>query len=289
MAMTLSTMKRLKQELGFTNEWIAEKSGVPLGTVQKVFSEQVKSPRKETVDKLSHFFAQVLGDEERDASMVHDVEVAYKAIKKNTVTYRSFDGAIKVEDGVYKLADRKFTIEDLEFIPEEKRMELIDGVLYDMASPSTDHQRIIRDVGFEIYSCIRKCREDCEVFFAPLDVQVDCSIYTMVQPDLFIMCDKEKVHDRHIVGAPDFVMEVLSDSTMKKDMTVKFTKYWNSGVKEYWIIDLKNRKVIVHDFQHGEIDRQYTFNDKVPVGISDGKCVIDFSGIADNLMPEDEE
>ena len=286
MSLTISEIKNLKQEYGFSNEWVAEKSGVPLGTVQKIFSEQVKSPRKATVDKLSDFFEQLLGYKERDASMVHEAEVAYKAIQKNKVTYRTLDNAIQVEDGVYKLKNGKFTIEDLEFIPDDKRMELIDGVLYDMAAPYWDHQRIIRDVGFQIYSCIVKNHKDCEVLFAPFDVQVDLSKFTMVQPDLIILCGHKDDHHRFFKGAPDFVMEVLSKSTRKKDMTVKLTKYWNSGVREYWIADQKDRKVIVYDFEHDDLDHAYTFDDKVPVGISDGKCEVDFSIVSSGLQQE---
>ena len=283
--MTLTALKRLKQELGFTNEWIAERSGVPLGTVQKVFSEQVKSPRKETIDKLSLFFARVLGEEERDASMVHETELAYDMIKRNKVTYRTLDGAVKEEDGVYRKTDGKFTIEDLAFIPEEKRMELIDGVLYEMSAPHLDHQRILGDVFIKISSCIEKCHKDCEVFFAPADVQVDMTEYTMVQPDLFVICDPDKLRGHGIYGAPDLVIEVLSYYTMKKDMTVKLNKYWNSGVREYWIIDRKNRKVIVYDFEHDDLDHQYDFDDTVPIGISEGKCSIDFSEITGRIAP----
>lgn len=283
--MTLTTMKKLKQELGFTNEWIAEKSGVPLGTVQKVFSEQVKSPRKDTIDKLSAFFGQVLGYEERDASMVRETELAYNAIKKNKVTYRTLDGAIKEEDGVYRKPDGMFTIEDLDFVPEDKRMELIDGVLYDMAAPYLDHQRILRDVFRQIDSCITRNGKDCEVLFAPVDVQVDLSKYTMVQPDLIIMCDDSKTQETHIYGAPDFVMEVLSYSTMKKDMTVKLNKYWSSGVREYWMVDRKSRKIIVYDFEHGDLNHQYDFDAVVPIGISGGECSIDFSKITGNIAP----
>ena len=289
MSMTLSTMKRLKQELGFTNEWIAEKSGVPLGTVQKVFSEQVKSPRKETVDKLSHFFAQLLGDEERDASMVHEAEVAYKAIKKNRVTYRTFDGIEMVEEGVYRRPESMFKIDDLDFLPQDKNIELIDGALYELNAPSVNHQMMVGHLYSEMLECMRKNKRKCRLLFAPCCVQISCDDTTMLQPDLFVVCYEDKVRNRLIYGAPDLIFEVMSDSTRKKDMSVKLNKYWSSGVREYWMVDIENRKVIVYDFQHDDLDHQYTFDDKVPVGISDGKCVIDFSGIVDNLMPEDAE
>ena len=287
--MKLTTMKRLKTDLGFTNEWISEKSGVPLGTVQKVFGEQVKSPRKETIDKLSHFFDMVFYEEERDASMVHDTEAAYNAIRKNKVTYRTIDGAVEVEEGVYRNPDRPFTIEDLQYVPEDKTMELIDGVLYDVNGPSMNHQRIIREVTIQISNCIDESDKDCEVFFAPLCVQVSCDNTTMVLPDLFIVCGKSNDGRTHIFGAPEFIMEVLSRTTMKKDMTVKLHKYWDSGVKEYWIVNPKKEKVTVYDFEHDDLDHQYSFDDKVPVGISEGKCEIDFGKIKKKLTEMGED
>ena len=288
--MTLTAMKRLKQELGFTNEWIAEKSGVPLGTVQKVFSEQVKSPRKETVDKLSHFFAMVMCDEERDSSMVHDVEVAYSAIKKNKVSLRTFDGMVMDEEGVYRLPDMPFTIEDLAYTPEGKNFELIDGVLYEVNAPGWNHQIVIREVMLQMYDCMRRTGKRCEILFAPFCVQVSCDETTMVQPDLFVICgDSDKPRGRYLYGAPDLIMEVLSDTNRKKDMTVKMNKYWNSGVREYWMVDYAKGKVIVYDFQHDDLSHTYTIDEKVPVGISDGECEVDFSDIADKLKLGNDE
>ena len=71
----------------------------------------------------------------------------------------------------------------------------------------------------------------------------------MVQPDVVIVCDRDKIEDRCIYGAPDFVIEVLSKSTRKKDTVIKLNKYMNAGVREYWMIDSAQKKVIVYDFE----------------------------------------
>ena len=287
MSLTLSEIKNLKQEYGFSNEWVAEKSGVPLGTVQKIFSEQVKSPRRSTVYKLSDFFEQLLGYKERGAEMVHEAEVAYKAIQKNKVTYRTFDGVIMEEEGVYRRPESLFRIGDLDFLPEDKSMELIDGALYEINAPSVNHQIAVRDIFSQLLECKVRSGKDCQILFAPCCVQIDCDDISMMQPDLFVVCDDSKVQSRVIYGAPDLIIEILSKSTMKKDMTVKLKKYWESGVREYWIVDPLHLKVIVYDFQHDDLDHLYSFDDKVPLGISEGECEIDFRSIAPDLIPED--
>mgnify|MGYP000172932761 CR=1 FL=1 len=82
----------------------------------------------------------------------------------------------------------------------------------------------------------------CKVFVSPIDVQLDKDDKTMVQPDIFILCDQSKNIGRCIYGAPDMVIEITSPSTRKKDFGKKLEKYVNAGVREYWIVDVKNRK-----------------------------------------------
>ena len=81
-------------------------------------------------------------------------------------------------------------------------------------------------------------------------------------------------------GAPDLVIEILSPSSRSKDQLLKLYKYSNAGVREYWIVDPKYKIVTVHRFEEEEYTPQkYDFEDKIPVGISDGKCVIDFARV----------
>ncbi len=176
-----------------------------------------------------------------------------------------------------------YTIEDYYAIPDERRVELIDGVFYDMASPSFAHQVIIMSIANTIQNYIKKKKGRCKVLTAAVDVQLVCDNKTMVQPDIVVLCDKKKNVERCIMGAPDFVAEVLSKSTRKKDMTIKLEKYRNAGVREYWMIDMKNETVIVHEFEKGNMPVIFGFDSKVPVGIFQGDLEIDFADVRADL------
>ena len=112
---------------------------------------------------------------------------------------------------------------------------------------------------------------------SPVDVQLDEDDKTVVQPDVLIVCDRKRFQNGRVFGAPDFLAEVLSPSTRRKDMTLKHYKYARAGVREYWIIDPEKKKVVVYDLEHCEIPVVYGFQDKVPVRIWNNECEIDFS------------
>lgn len=173
----------------------------------------------------------------------------------------------------------EYTIEDYYALPEDCRVELIDGVIYNMAAPLGLHQDISGEIFYQLKDYIRQNRGRCIIRIAPCDVQLDCDDKTMVQPDMFIGCDREKVLDKVYYGAPDLLIEVLSPSSWKRDREIKHRKYENAGVREYWIVDPKAKRVTVYDFEHGEKTATYTFEDKVPVGIWNGKCEVDFAEI----------
>lgn len=247
--MTLEELKKKKKEYGFTNEQIAEMSGVPLGTVQKIFAGITESPRYETLRALEKVF---------DVTTVNGIREA--------VTY-----------------DRKqqgeFRIDDYYALPEEQRAELIDGVLYDMRAPTSVHQLLSGQLYLRLMEYVQKSQGECVPMYAPIDVQLDQDDKTMVQPDVIVVCDRSKIINRCVFGAPDLVIEILSQSTRKKDMVTKLHKYADAGVKEYWMIDSDKQKVIVYDFAHEEYMKLYGFDSKVPVGIFEGACEIDFHAI----------
>ncbi|MCK5154256.1 MAG: Uma2 family endonuclease [Spirochaetales bacterium] len=138
--------------------------------------------------------------------------------------------------------DRVFTYGDYCLWPESERWELIDGVAFDMSpAPSRQHQSILTEIMGQIYNLLSEV--PCEVYCAPFDVrfpdyteQKDFEISTVVQPDLVVVCDNEKLDDKGCAGAPDLVVEILSPSTMSKDLHQKFSLYEKHGVKEYWVI-----------------------------------------------------
>ena len=176
------------------------------------------------------------------------------------------------------------TLEDYLALPEGARVELIDGVFYDMASPTSIHAKISMRIGMTLEKHVEDNRGRCQVFLAPLDVQLDCDDKTVVQPDVLVVCNKnQKIYPR-IVGAPDFVVEVVSPSNFKMDVVKKRFKYEKAGVREYWMVFPEEKRIRVCHFEKGE-EREYTFADKVPVGIWDGKCEIDFAVIYEWLKP----
>lgn len=170
-----------------------------------------------------------------------------------------------------------YTIADIENLPDNQRAELIDGKMYMMATPTASHQDI---AGF-IYSLFREFikRENgnCKSYIAPYAVYLDES-KNYVEPDVSIICDKNKLDEKGCHGAPDLVVEVVSDSSVRMDYVVKLFKYRAYGVREYWIVDQKKNRIQVYDLEHDEIN-EYSFEDTVPVGIYQGQLCLDFKEI----------
>ena len=158
----------------------------------------------------------------------------------------------RVAEAVTYLAEKKkqgeYTISDYYAIPEDVRAELIDGVIYDMAPPLSVHQLLSAKIHGYLARYIEKKGGSCIPFFAPIGVQLDKDDKTIVEPDILIVCDRNQITRRGIYGAPDFVIEILSESTKKKDSYLKLMKYQNAGVREYWLVDPEKKKVIVYDF-----------------------------------------
>ena len=259
--MTIDEMKEIKQERGYSYEQIAELSGVPLSTVQKIFCGETRSPRYATLHALERVF-----QDEKAPSMVKE-EVAY-----------DFSGS-----------QQEYTVKDYYALPDERRVELIDGVFYDMSAPSFVHQGIAGEVYFQIASFIKANKGECVVRMSPIDVRLDCDNRTMVQPDVLILCDRSKIMRWGIMGAPDFVLEVLSPSTKRKDCMKKLAKYMEAGVREYWMIDPDKCKLIVYQFDTELYPAVYGLTGKVPVGIYEGRLLIDLDQVAEAIeeYPDD--
>ena len=132
----------------------------------------------------------------------------------------------------------------------------------------------------QIANYIMEYGGNCRPFIAPVDVQLDCDERTMVQPDVGIVCDTSKIKRFGIYGAPDFVVEVVSSSTKKKDYALKLSKYMEAGVREYWILDFAQEKILVYFFESDVYPVIYGFDKPVPVNIYNGELKIDFTNIA---------
>jgi Uma2 family endonuclease len=175
---------------------------------------------------------------------------------------------------------KKFSLEEfVKFTKDKKeRYELIEGMIHMMASPSMDHQDI---TGF-IYRKLGNYLEGkpCKAFIAPFDVFLfkkplknECQ--NVFQPDVFVVCKKNKMSQRGIYGAPDFVVEVTSSSNAEHDYIDKLNVYMRYGVREYWIVNPETRQIYVYaKGKRGIIS--HSFEDKIKVGIFDD-FAIDFS------------
>lgn len=167
------------------------------------------------------------------------------------------------------LKDNHYTIEDIYALPEGQRAELIDGQIYDMAPPNTMHQRIVMNLSRKIANYINAHNGGCEVFPAPFAVFLNKDSKNYVEPDISIICDKDKLDDRGCNGAPDWIIEIVSPSTSRMDYGIKLFKYRSAGVREYWIINPKTHTVNLFDFEHEKMSNQYSFDDIIPVCIYD--------------------
>ena len=165
------------------------------------------------------------------------------------------------------LKEERYTSDEfLAMTDLEGRYELIYGEIVDMSpAPTIRHQDLTGGIFSEIRDYIRKRKGKCRAFIAPTDVKLsdDC----IVQPDIFVVCDENKLDEKKCNGAPDWVIEILSPSTSSRDFNEKLRMYLESGVREYWIVDPDNNKVFVHTFGNPNIMSIYSFSDKIPAAI----------------------
>ena len=276
--MTIEEMNKIKTELGFSYAKIAEISGLPLSTVQKVLGGITKSPRYETLKALEKALCP---DTEASSGRSSSSSGKYYT---NPASYGTSYGMIREALPEYGSSPKKqgdYTVSDYLNMPDDIRVELIDGVIYDIGAPILRHQAVIGLLHYLILQFIREHDGSCVPFVSPVDVQLDCDEKTMVQPDVLIVCDPQKFRNGRIFGAPDFVAEVVSPSSVRRDNILKLHKYSDANVKEYWIVDPATEKVIVYDLrsEYGFNIALYTFEDKVPMNLYDGELVIDFTEI----------
>lgn len=139
----------------------------------------------------------------------------------------------------------------------EERVELLKGKIFKMGAPTASHQRISMRMGSAINFYLEG--KACEVFSAPFDVLIprkskdDKDIITVLQPDLCVVCDASKVEERGCIGAPDIVIEILSPANNKKELKYKHEIYEEAGVKEYWVVDPREKGVQIYLNNNGKL------------------------------------
>lgn len=216
-------------------------------------------------------------------SMIEKEVTKYDLEHSPAETFREPESAYLTETEIHdeSIAGNK-TLADYMALPEGARIEMIDGKFYEMSAPNSLHTLL----GFELCSAfknhVKQNGGNCIPFVAPTDVQLDCDDKTMVQPDVFIVCDPSRKLFPFVVGAPDLVVEIVSPSNRAIDVIKKRYKYQKAGVREYWMIFPEKKVVEVCSFENDTV-KTYSFADQIPVGIWSGQCEIDFPEIYESL------
>ena len=180
--MTVTEMNERKRELGYSYEQIAKLSGVPESTVRKVLGGITKAPRHATLLALSKAF--------RGRSITEE---------KPSAAYQTAVYGTQKKQGEY-------TLEDYLALPDERRVELIDGVIYDMSAPTGYHQLIAGRLYAMLLAFISEKGGGGMPFVSPVDVQLDCDDKTIVQPDVLILCDKVCAVSFEAIAHPNLVL-----------------------------------------------------------------------------------
>ncbi|KAA6340704.1 hypothetical protein EZS27_011446 [termite gut metagenome] len=177
--------------------------------------------------------------------------------------------------------NKRYTYADYLTWTDNKMRELLDGFIKMMSpAPNLAHATLVMEISYPMKHYIKKNKGKCKVFVAPFDVRLpkanvtdNDKIYTVVQPDICIVCDPAKLDKRGCLGAPDMIVEILSPATLKYDLNEKFNLYETAGVKEYWVVSPAmgvNVFILQEDRKYGEGAAYEDMDDQIPVHTLEG-------------------
>ena len=185
------------------------------------------------------------------------------------------------------IENKVYTYEDYLKFADDEVVEIIDGRILAMSpAPSRIHQKIIMELSAEIRNYIKSNNGDCEVYPAPFDVILknddeDVSLSTnIVQPDISVICDKNKLTDKGCTGSPDMIIEVISPFNTSNDYVRKLNLYEHFKIREYWIVNPIEKNILVYTLTNDGYNapKIFSFNDKIKVNIYDN-LYIDFNSL----------
>ena len=162
------------------------------------------------------------------------------------------------------LGGKMYTIEDIFALPDGERAELIDGEMFMMATPTWTHQGTVMWMSNVIYSYIREKGGKCKVCPSPFGVFLKNDNRNYLEPDISVICKRDKLEERGVSGAPDWVIEIVSPSSREMDYRRKLAAYKEAGVREYWIVDSAKEEVAVYHFEEKEDAVIYSYADTIP-------------------------
>lgn len=293
--MTIEEMRKCKDDHGYSYDTISEQSGVPASTIFKIFTGISKSPRKRTLDAIELGLRKLTGEGTGTFPYGQGKGIRYQApghpvtpyVSETALQYGLEDGSLMQRnsrlyitnpDGTHTwLRQGYYTAEDYDSLPESIHAEFIDGYIIEMDAPSVQHQKCVTFLLTRISSYIEETGADCEPGIAPTNVMLFNDESKILEPDILVTCEDSKITSYGIIGAPDFVAEILSKSTKRYDMNLKASLYKKAGVKVYWMIDPDREQVMIHDFEAGDTVSIHTFDEKLTLRLHGNELRIDFT------------
>lgn len=194
----------------------------------------------------------------------------------------------------YEMSNNTYTYEDYLNFDDGKRYEIIDGVLFELSAPSTIHQMITLEIASQLNLQLKG--KKCTPLIWPCDVILDNKSNRkkskiIIQPDVMVVCDKNKIEDKGVFGSPDLVIEVISPSTFRRDKLEKFNLYLKYGIREYWLVYPKEQTIEVNVLENNKyVTYNYSILDKIDLKISqDNKVTICLKNFYEQLEIEVKE
>ncbi len=296
--MDMDELRNRKKRLKLTTAELAVLAELPVGTVSKVMTGETKNPTYVTIEKieraLAHeemlvrvkayiqaLFSYIRSHEDEDIDQFK-FEKEYR--KEHELEYLPIPYALSAKNlgissgNLAAYSDLRVNVETLHEIGEERQIELIDGHLIINEMPLVRHQILVRKIGKTIDKFIEENNGDCQVFDVGINVQLDEDDYTVVIPDIAVLCDKSRLNEYGIIGPPDWVIEITSPGTRHIDYRDKLHKYMRAGVREYWVVDLQKEKVTTYIEGEPMMAYVYDFDSDIPVYVFGGELKINVGG-----------
>lgn len=301
--MEIQELKKRKKKLKITTADLACMAGLPVSTVSKIMTGETKNPSYITIERIdrallheemirriqayreaiSRYYNSIQAS---DDIVLDYIEFEKKYREEHNLNNAPIPFAISMDDlksanmesdvsgNTVKKNEIRMTIGDLAKLGDDRFLELIDGNIIIGQAPNIKHQMLVQSIGKTIDKYIDDNNGKCRMFNVGINVQLDEDEYTLTIPDIVVLCDDSKLSDSAIIGAPDFIIEVVSESTRRIDYNLKMHKYMAAGVEEYWIVDPYKERVTVYIAGEPMLAYVYSFADQIPMGIYEGRLEI---------------
>ncbi len=252
--------------LNMTQKELEEKSGIHQADISK-YEKGEGNPSVKTMQRLAEAMGAKI-----DISKGYIFNRPYVCNVPLSAAVAAYVPAGKVQG--------EYVVDDLAFLPDDVRVEIINGVIYDMATPNVPHQQIIGYIYYKVRSYIEQHQGSEDLISSPFGLFFDDE-RNYLEPDLAIVCNPKIIKKKGVLGAPDFILEVCSPGNAQYDLSTKLSVYQKLGVKEYWIIHPMKRYLVKYLLQDENPPQVFYLDQKVPIDTLDGKCVIDLKEIAE--------